>query len=339
MNKMFELAERYDREQAAASASSSLPSRDAGPLPTPAKVEEAKEAEPTAAASLPSVVPSSGEKGPVLDPPKAEEPEATAVAGPAWGKKEPEATAVAGPASCEAEGSAPTSAETEGPEGEGEEPEAGGVPPSSDASLGAELKDRTLETEPGAAPSAAGESKGKEQTLEPTKDDGEEFVEVEEGEASPDLEAKAARRKRSKKEGHSEKGHSGQRRHRRPSKRLKILRDANLKEKRYRSHSEEEATGGDHEQRGDSGRSRSGRSRSRSRGVSSRSPPRRPRSPDLPPRRPKSPDGTPPEPSSRERFSLRPVRFEWGSWVCHVCGAVNAPGDEYCFVCTEVGTK
>ncbi|CAK9058285.1 unnamed protein product [Durusdinium trenchii] len=320
VNKMFELAERYDREQAAAPASSSLPSRDAGPLPTPAKVEEAKEAEPTAAASLPSVVPSSGEKGPVLDPPKAEEPEATAVAGPA---------------SCEAEGSAPTSAETEGPEGEGEEPEAGGVPLSSDASLGAELKDRTLETEPGAAPSAAGEREGKEQTLEPTKDDGEEFVEVEEGEASPDLEAKAARRKRSKKEGHSEKGHSGRRRHRRPSKRLKILRDANLKEKRYRSHSEEEATGGDHEQRGDSGRSRSGRSRSRSRGVSSRSPPRRPRSPDLPTRRPKSPDGTPPEPSSRERFSLRPVRFEWGSWVCHVCGAVNAPGDEYCFVCED----
>ena len=137
VNKMFELAERYDREQAAASASSSLPSRDAGPLSTPAKVEVAKEAEPTAAASLPSVVPSSGEKGPVLDPPKAEEPEATAVAGPA---------------SCEAEGSAPTSSETEGPEGEGEEPEAGGVPPSSDASLGAELKDRTLETEPGAAP-------------------------------------------------------------------------------------------------------------------------------------------------------------------------------------------
>ncbi|CAK9015546.1 Retrovirus-related Pol polyprotein from transposon opus [Includes: Protease [Durusdinium trenchii] len=89
-------------------------------------VEEAKEAEPTAAASLPSVVPSSGEKGPVLDPPKAEEPEATAVA-------------------------------------------SRGI---------------------GAAPSAAGESKGKEQTLEPTKDDGEEFVEVEEGEASPDLEAK-----------------------------------------------------------------------------------------------------------------------------------------------------
>ena len=217
------------------------------------------------------------------------------------------------------------------PETQKEEPEAGGVPQSADASLGAELKDRTLETEPGAAPSAAGEREGKEQTLEPTKDDGEEFVEVEEeGEASPDLEAKAARRKRSKKEGHSEKGHSGRRRHRRPSKRLKILKDANLKEKRYRSHSEEEATGGDREQRGDAGRSRS-----RSRGVSSRSPPRRPRSPDLPPRRPKSPDGPPPEPSSRERFSLRPVRFEWGSWVCHVCGAVNAPGDEYCFVCDD----
>ncbi|CAK9069122.1 Pro-Pol polyprotein, partial [Durusdinium trenchii] len=191
-------------------------------------VEEAKEAEPTAAASLPSVVPSSGEKGPVLDPPKAEEPEATAVAGPA---------------SWEAEGSAPTSAETEGPEGEGEEPEAGGVPPSSDASLGAELKDRTLETEPGAAPSAAGEREGKEQTLEPTKDDGEEFVEVEEGETSPDLEAKGC---------------------------------------------EFEITASETEESG-----------------------------------------------LANSQAEKPVRFEWGSWVCHVCGAVNAPGDEYFFVCED----
>lgn len=29
---------------------------------------------------------------------------------------------------------------------------------------------------------------------------------------------------------------------------------------------------------------------------------------------------------------MRPVHFEWGSWVHHIRGAVNAPGDEYSYV-------